>query len=119
MHRSVRTTKGEDRAKKPNQERQPLAWPFATIKEHRENIRCAAMRRHIHQRNQNAEKAQNVQDQNQTFNSGQSPADDRVEKDGEEDNGPDEQCGLVWRRSVFGIAEYNHALDQGGADEAA
>lgn len=81
MHDGVRSDKGKRIALKTDKEGQCLSGPLSLIVEGRKNVLGGVVcRREIHQRHQDAEKTQNVNDQDKDFDGRQSPTGEHIDK---------------------------------------
>lgn len=81
MNGAVGTQHRKDVADKPDEEGQALSGPATFIQEKSEDVGRRGMWSHIYKRNKNSEESKNMEDQDQSFQSGQKAADDRVDED--------------------------------------
>lgn len=74
-----------------NEESQCLSWPLPFVVKRSEDILCSVMSGcEIHQRYQDTEEAQNVDNKNNDFDSRQSSTDKHVDEDAQHQNSPQE-----------------------------
>lgn len=118
MEGGVNANESENVADHADHEGETLRGKVASVLEGREDILGVTMGSEDDHGNKNREEAENVQNEDEALKLGERRADDGIDEDGKENDGPEEQSSLPRLRLVAGTNSHrDETLNHGSCEE--